>query len=47
MEGTESEESSRKASIKWPVLAEKQAWKGDGQRPHQGTRTGSERRNPE
>ena len=26
MEETESEESSRKAKIKWPLLAEKQAW---------------------
>ena len=26
MEKAESEESSRKAKIKWPSLAEKQAW---------------------
>ena len=26
MEEAESEESSRKAKIKWPSLAEKQAW---------------------
>ena len=31
MEETESEESSRKAKIKWPSLAEKQAWEEMGE----------------